>query len=84
MLSRVISSRERGLYMGVQQTFGGLSRIVIPLWAGFSYDHFGKTVPMFTSAALVLGTIVLSLGTDDGRKSEAAVVAQSAESENLA
>ena len=68
MLSRVISSRERGLYMGVQQTFGGLSRVIIPLWAGFSYDHFGKTVPMFTSAALVLGTIVLGYGLDDGRK----------------
>jgi MFS family permease len=84
MLSRVISSRERGLYMGVQQTFGGLSRIIIPLWAGFSYDHFGKTVPMFTSAALVLGTLVLSLGTDDGKKAEAPVVAASAESESLA
>ena len=84
MLSRVISSRERGLYMGVQQTFGGLSRVIIPLWAGFSYDHFGRTVPMFTSAALVLGTLVLSLGTDDGRKAEAPVVAASAESESLA
>ena len=68
MLSRVISSRERGLYMGVQQTFGGLSRVIIPLWAGFSYDHFGKTVPLFTSAALVLGTLALGLGMDDGRK----------------
>ena len=68
MLSRVISSRERGLYMGVQQTFGGLSRVIIPLWAGFSYDHFGKTVPLFTSAVLVFGTIVLGLGIDDGRK----------------
>ena len=68
MLSRVISSRERGLYMGVQQTFGGLSRVIIPLWAGFSYDHFGTAVPMFTSAALVLGTIVLGYGLDDGRK----------------
>ncbi|MFN2637225.1 MAG: MFS transporter [Gemmatimonadaceae bacterium] len=67
MLSRVISSRERGLYMGVQQTFGGLSRVLIPLWAGFSYDHFGRTVPLFTSAALVLGTIVIGLGVDDGR-----------------
>ena len=68
MLSRVISSRERGLYMGVQQTFGGLSRVIIPLWAGFSYDHFGKTVPLFTSAALVLATIILGFGIDDGRK----------------
>ena len=54
--------------MGVQQTFGGLSRVIIPLWAGFSYDHFGKTVPLFTSAALVFGTIVLGLGINDGRK----------------
>jgi len=76
MLSRVISSRERGLYMGVQQTFGGLSRVIIPLWAGFSYDHFGKTVPLFTSAALVLGTIILGFGIDDGRKAPAS--AQSA------
>ena len=68
MLSRVISSRERGLYMGVQQTFGGLARVIVPLWAGFSYDHFGKAIPLFTSAALVFGTIMLGLGIDDGRK----------------
>ena len=73
MLSRVISSRERGLYMGVQQTFGGLARVIVPLWAGFSYDHFGRTVPLFTSAALVLGTIVLGFGTDDGRKEAVSV-----------
>ena len=53
LLSRVISSSERGLYMGVQQTFGGLSRVVIPLWAGFSYDQFGRAIPFLTSAALV-------------------------------
>jgi MFS family permease len=70
MLSRVISSRERGLYMGVQQTFGGLARVVVPLWAGFSYDHFGRSVPMFTSAGLVLATIAIGYGIDDGRKAE--------------
>jgi len=68
MLSRVISSRERGLYMGVQQTFGGLARVIVPLWAGFSYDHLGRAVPLFTSAALVFGTILLGFGIDDGRK----------------
>jgi MFS family permease len=70
MLSRVISSRERGLYMGVQQTFGGLARVIVPLWAGFSYDHLGRAVPMFTSAGLVLATIALGYGIDDGRKAE--------------
>jgi MFS family permease len=70
MLSRVISSRERGLYMGVQQTFGGLGRVLIPLWAGFSYDHFGKSVPLYTSAVIVAGVIILGFGIDDGRKAE--------------
>ncbi len=67
MLSRHIESRERGLYMGVQQTFGGLARVIVPLWAGFSYDHFGKTVPFFTSAGLVAGAMFLGFGVDDGR-----------------
>jgi hypothetical protein len=53
-----------------------LSRVIIPLWAGFSYDHFGKTVPLFTSAALVLGTIVLGFGIDDGRKAAVPVASQ--------
>ena len=61
LLSRVISSSERGLYMGVQQTFGGLSRVIIPLWAGFSYDQFGRAVPFLTSAALVLFSLTLNL-----------------------
>jgi MFS family permease len=68
MLSRVIPSHERGLFMGVQQTFGGLARVIVPLWAGFAYDHFGKTVPFFTSAVLVGGAIFIGLGVDDGRK----------------
>ncbi len=80
MLSREIPSRERGLYMGVQQTFGGLARVIVPLWAGFSYDHFGKSVPLFTSAALVLGTIVLGLGIDDGRKTAVPISEVSASS----
>jgi MFS family permease len=80
MLSRVISSRERGLYMGVQQTFGGLARVIVPLWAGFSYDHFGRSVPLLTSAVLVLGTIMLGFGIDDGRKAAVAVSSSDAAS----
>jgi predicted MFS family arabinose efflux permease len=67
MLSRHIASRERGLYMGVQQTFGGIGRVAVPFWAGFSYDRFGHSVPFFTSAALVLGALFLGMGLDDGR-----------------
>ncbi|HTK54672.1 MAG TPA: MFS transporter, partial [Gemmatimonadaceae bacterium] len=64
LLSRVISARERGLYMGVQQTFGGVARIIAPLWAGFAYDHLGTGVPFFTSAAVVLATLLLGVGLE--------------------
>lgn len=70
LLSRVIQSFERGLYMGVQQTFGGLARVIVPLWAGFAYDHFGHSVPFWTSAALVGGVFFLGLGIQDPRKQQ--------------
>jgi multidrug resistance protein len=71
LLSRVIPATQRGLYMGVQQAYGGMARLVVPLWAGFSYDHFGKDVPFITSAILVLGSLFIGLGVDDGRKVKA-------------
>jgi len=64
LLSRVISPRERGLYMGVQQSFGGVARIIAPLWAGFAYDHLGKGVPFYTSAGVVLATLLLGVGLE--------------------
>ena len=68
LLSRVINRNERGLYLGVQQTFGGFGRIIIPLWAGWAYDHLNHGVPFWTSAILVLGVLGLGLGIDDPRK----------------
>lgn len=78
LLSRIISRNERGLYMGVQQTFGGVARVIVPLWAGFAYDHFGHGVPFYTSAALVLGTLALGFGIDDPRKPRTDVIAEAA------
>ncbi len=59
MLSRVVSSNERGLYMGVQQTFGGITRVGFPLILGFAFDNFGKASPFLISATLVLATLLL-------------------------
>lgn len=60
-LSRVIGEHERGLYMGVQQTYGGVARVVYPPLAGLAWDHLGVGVPFWVSAALVAFTIVLGL-----------------------
>ncbi|MEO7103366.1 MAG: MFS transporter [Gemmatimonadaceae bacterium] len=68
LLSRVISRNERGLYMGVQQTFGGLARVIVPLFAGYTYDRFGHSIPFYVSAVLVLIGFFVGMGIDDPRK----------------
>src|SRR5690606_24745876 len=62
LLSRVIDKHERGVYMGVQQTSGGITRAIIPVVAGFSYDNLGKGVPFWTSAILAIAVYLLSFG----------------------
>ncbi len=60
LLSRVISSAQRGLYMGVQQTYGGISRVAFPVIFGLAYDGIGEASPFFISASMVLLTFVLA------------------------
>jgi MFS family permease len=64
LLSRVIAPRERGLYMGMQQTYGGISRIIAPLFFGWSFDRIGVSSPYFFSAAFLLATLSLGFGLD--------------------
>lgn len=59
LLSRVVTSRDRGLYLSVQQSFGGISRVVFPAGAGLLMDSFGRAVPFWVSGVLVLGTLGL-------------------------
>jgi len=64
LLSRVIPSSERGLYMGVQQTFGGTARVLFPIAAGWAFDRY-PGLPFIVSASLVAGTILLGLGMEE-------------------
>jgi MFS family permease len=69
LLSRVVGAHERGLYMGVQQSYGGIARVVGPLWAGFAFDHLGRGFPFWTAAAAALCTLALSGGFEGYAKS---------------
>ena len=60
LLSRVVPSKERGLYMGVQQTYGGLSRVAFPVLAGFLIDRFGTGSPYALAAVLVAATLLIT------------------------
>jgi len=65
LLSQIVPQHERGLYMGVQQTFGGIARVVGPIYAGFAYDYLGHGVPFYTAGVIVLMTISLGVGMED-------------------
>ena len=65
MLSRVVPHRERGLYMGVQHAFGGVSRVAFPLLAGYGMDVLGKGVPFLVAGAMVVATLLLTLSMED-------------------
>jgi multidrug resistance protein len=60
LLSRVVPSRERGLHMGVQQTYGGVSRVAFPILAGFLIDRFGVGSPYAVAAVLVAATLLIT------------------------
>ncbi len=60
VLSRIVPNGERGLYMGVQHTFGGMSRVAFPIGAGIAMDRFGLGVPFVVAGALVLATLPLT------------------------
>lgn len=64
LLSRVIPPYERGLYMGTQQTWGGITRVVFPLIAGWAFQSLGPQFPFWISAVCVAGTLLLGRGME--------------------
>jgi len=71
LLSRVINARERGLYMGMQQTYGGVARIIAPLFYGWAFDSLGVSSPYYFSSAVIAATLLLGFGLDQYAKSDA-------------
>jgi MFS family permease len=78
LLSRVIAPRERGLYMGMQQTYGGIARAIAPLFFGWCFDSLGVSSPYFFSSAFILATIFLGFGLDQYARPQASKVSEPA------
>jgi MFS family permease len=72
LLSRIVARRERGVFLGVQQTFGGVGRVAFPLLAGFMMDRYGGGSPFAVAGILVLATlpltVTLNLATGNGQQ----------------
>jgi MFS family permease len=79
MLSQVVGDHERGLYMGLQQTVGNITRVLYALFAGKAWDvghaRFGEAgafIPFFASAALVAATALLAVRVKGDESAEGA------------
>ncbi len=84
LLSRVIAPTERGLYMGMQQTYGGVARIIAPLFFGWAFDSIGVSSPYFFSSAIIIATISLGFGLDQYARPRLAVVPEPGADESKA
>ncbi len=60
LLSRVVPAADRGLQMGVQQTYGGMSRVAVPVGAGLLVDHYGTGVPFLVAGLVVFATLLMA------------------------
>jgi multidrug resistance protein len=69
---------ETGQTLGVQQGFGGVSRMLGPLWAGAVFE-IGIRYPFWLAAALMLGVSVLTRRLREGGGEEAAPAAATGE-----
>ncbi|HEU5218597.1 MAG TPA: MFS transporter [Gemmatimonadales bacterium] len=65
LLSKIVSRAERGVYLGVQQTFGGVGRVAFPLFAGIMMDRFGRGTPFWIAAILAAATLPLTAKIGD-------------------
>ena len=54
LISRYSPDGEVGQSLGVQQAFGGASRLLGPIWGGFVYQAIGHGVPFWIGGGLVL------------------------------
>lgn len=61
LVSRRAHRSETGQVMGVQQLFGGVSRMLGPLWAGFVFQKIGIQYPFWLAGALMLSVSFLTL-----------------------
>jgi multidrug resistance protein len=77
LVSRYAPSELTGQTLGVQQTFGGVARMVGPLWSGVVFEHLGVSAPFWIAATIMLLVGSLALRLDTSRP--ATVVASSAE-----
>lgn len=62
LVSRLSQRRETGQNLGVQQGFGGVARMLGPIWATAVFQHVGLAAPFWISGGLMAVVVLISLG----------------------
>ncbi len=62
LVSRFAERHELGATMGVQQAYGGVARLIGPLWAGAAFQALGPGAPFWISAVLAFATFLFAGG----------------------
>lgn len=64
LVSRYAAAHELGATMGVQQAWGGVARLVGPLWAGLAFQALGIGSPFWIASAAAAATALWALGLE--------------------
>ena len=54
LVSRRAAPQETGLTLGVHQAFGGVARMIGPLWAGLAFENIGIRSPFWIASGVML------------------------------
>jgi len=65
LVSRRASADQTGLVLGVQQLFGGVARMIGPIWAAVVFQHVGIRSPFWIAAGLMLFVRVFATTVQD-------------------
>jgi MFS family permease len=60
IVSHRAEPHQTGLVLGVQQAYGGIARMMGPLWAGAAFQHLGIRTPFWLAALLMAAVWVFS------------------------
>lgn len=81
LITRFAPQDSVGQTVGVQQSFGGVSRLLAPIWAGAAFQAIGPRYPFVIGGSLVLATAAFSLRFRSGEAPLPRRAAESAESD---
>jgi MFS family permease len=60
LVTHLAPDAERGQVLGVAQTFGGIARVIAPIWATAAFQVLGTGVPFYVAGAIVGFVILLA------------------------